>query len=465
MTEKEKDDLIEALRDYYRDSIFVTDGSGTVTFSNKVASQRVGLPIDELEGRNVRDMVEEGVYSYSTVMEAIRTKKEVAAEINSTDDLHTFSNSVPILDQDGKVRMVVTNNISIERTEEWKAIIDREKQKSDMLRRELDYLRLKDKRVIIANSREMKDILNTVNTIASSDANIVILGESGTGKDMIAQIIHEQSWRSNESFISINCAAMPENLLESELFGYEGGAFTGALSKGKIGLFEAASGGTLFLDEIGEMSPALQSRLLRVIENHEIRRVGGVKNIPVNVRIICATNSDLESMVQAKTFREDLYYRLAVFTLKLPRLADRRDDIMPLAELFLRELNEKNNTHKRFSDITKETMKNYNWPGNIRELRNVVERIYVVSKGDELVFGAVPTTSFSDYFSEMPNSLLVKNDMTLKNFTDIVESQYIKKVLDECGGVVTEAAKRLGVHRSVIYRKLNKTGTEIERES
>jgi PAS domain S-box-containing protein len=465
MTEKEKDDLIEALRDYYRDSIFVTDGNGNVIFVNDVASQRVGLPMDELRGRNVHDMVEEGVYSYSTVMEAIRTKREVAAEINSTDDLHTFSNSVPVFDEKGEVRMVVTNNMSIERSKEWEEIIGREKLKADMLRRELDYLRLRDKRVIIANSREMKDILNSVNSIASSDANIVILGESGTGKDMIAQIIHEQSWRSEKSFISVNCAAMPENLLESELFGYEGGAFTGALSKGKIGLFEAASGGTLFLDEIGEMSPALQSRLLRVIENHEIRRVGGVNNIPVDVRIICATNSNLEEMIQAKTFREDLYYRLAVFTLKLPRLTDRQDDIIPIAELFLRELNEKYNTRKRFSDITKETMKNYSWPGNIRELRNVVERIFVVSRGDELVFTPVPTASYGDYFSERPNPLTINDDMTLREFMDSVESQYIKKVLDECGGVVTEAAKRLGVHRSIIYRKLNKTGTEIERES
>ncbi|MBR6225120.1 MAG: PAS domain S-box protein, partial [Firmicutes bacterium] len=180
MTEKEKDDLIEALRDYYRDSIFVTDGNGNVIFANDVASQRVGLPMDELRGRNVHDMVEEGVYSYSTVMEAIRTKREVAAEINSTDDLHTFSNSVPVFNEKGDVRMVVTNNMSIERSKEWEEIIGREKQKADMLRRELDYLRLRDKRVIIANSREMKDILNSVNSIASSDANIVILGESGT---------------------------------------------------------------------------------------------------------------------------------------------------------------------------------------------------------------------------------------------------------------------------------------------
>lgn len=464
MPELDYKKLVEALRKYYRDSIFVTDGYGNVVFANEVASQRVGLPISELEGRNVQDMVRDGVYNYSTVMEAIRTKREVAAEINRSDDLHTFSNSVPVLGEDGRVRMVITNNMSIERSKEWEEIIGREKLKTDMLRRELDYLRLKDKRVIVANSREMKDILNSVNSIASSDANIVILGESGTGKDMIARIIHEQSWRSDESFISVNCAAMPENLLESELFGYEGGAFTGALSKGKIGLFEAASGGTLFLDEIGEMSPALQSRLLRVIENHEIRRVGGVENIPVDVRIICATNSNLEEMIQEKTFREDLYYRLAVFTLKLPRLADRQDDIIPIAELFLRELNEKYNTHKRFSDITIETMKNYSWPGNIRELRNVVERIFVVSRGDELVFTPVPTASYGKYFSELPNPLLGSSEMTLKEFSDKVESQYITKILDECGGVVTEAAKRLGVHRSVIYRKLNKTGTEIERD-
>ena len=464
MPELDYKKLVEALRKYYRDSIFVTDGYGNVVFANEVASQRVGLPISELEGRNVQDMVRDGVYNYSTVMEAIRTKREVAAEINRSDDLHTFSNSVPVLGEDGRVRMVITNNMSIERSKEWEEIIGREKLKTDMLRRELDYLRLKDKRVIVANSREMKDILNSVNNIASSDANIVILGESGTGKDMIARIIHEQSWRSDESFISVNCAAMPENLLESELFGYEGGAFTGALSKGKIGLFEAASGGTLFLDEIGEMSPALQSRLLRVIENHEIRRVGGVENIPVDVRIICATNSNLEEMIQEKTFREDLYYRLAVFTLKLPRLADRQDDIIPIAELFLRELNEKYNTHKRFSDITIETMKNYSWPGNIRELRNVVERIFVVSRGDELVFTPVPTASYGKYFSELPNPLLGSSEMTLKEFSDKVESQYITKILDECGGVVTEAAKRLGVHRSVIYRKLNKTGTEIERD-
>ena len=456
----DKEKLLNALHEHFRESIFVTDGEGNVIFANKESSERLGIPVDKMEGRNVRELLEEGLYKYSTVLEAIETKKETLGEINYDGDLHTFSNSVPIVNEEGKVELTVTNNMSVQKNKEWEEIIAREKQEADYLRRELDYLRLKDRRVLIANSPKMRSIINTINIVAPTDSNVVILGESGTGKDMIAEIIHEKSQRSSRSYISVNCAAMPETLLESELFGYEGGAFSGALAKGKIGLFEAASGGTLFLDEIGEMSPALQSKLLRVIENHELRRVGGVKNIPVDVRIICATNRNLETMVNDHTFREDLYYRLSVFTLELPSLRDRQEDIMPIAELFLKELNDRYNTNKRFSDITVNTMMNYNWPGNIRELRNVIERIFVVSRGDELVFTPIPTASYGTHFSEMQNPLITEDYASLKDFVETVEAQYIQKVLDECGGVVTEASKRLGIHRSVLYRKLAKAGVD-----
>ena len=452
--------ILEALREHFRESIFVTDGEGNVVFANKEASERLGIPIEKMEGSNVHELLNEGLYKYSTVLEAIETKKESLGEINFKGDLHTFSNSVPVLDDSGRVELVVTNNMSVQRNKEWEEIIAREKQEADYLRRELDYLRLKDKRVFIANSANMRNIIQTINVVSPTDSSVVILGESGTGKDMIAEMIHEKSQRASRSYISVNCAAMPENLLESELFGYEGGAFSGALAKGKIGLFEAASGGTLFLDEVGEMSPALQSKLLRVIENHEIRRVGGVRNIPVDVRLICATNRNLESMVKERTLREDLYYRLSVFTLELPALRDRPEDIMPIAELFLKELNDKYNTNKRFSDITVDTMMNYKWPGNIRELRNVIERIYVVSRGDELVFTPIPTASYGTHFSEMPNPLMTEDYASLKEFSEKVEAQYIQKVLDESDGVVAEAARRLGVHRSVIYRKLSKAGLE-----
>ena len=180
------------------------------------------------------------------------------------------------------------------------------------MQRELDHLRLKGHSRMIAGSPAMQTVMQTIQAIAPTDSNVVILGESGTGKDVMARFIHENSLRADKAFISINCAAIPEQLLESELFGYEAGAFTGALSKGKIGLFEAASGGTIFLDEIGDMPLSLQSKLLRALENREIRRVGGVKNIPIDARIICATNVNLKSMVKEHRFREDLYYRLSV---------------------------------------------------------------------------------------------------------------------------------------------------------
>ena len=241
------------------------------------------------------------------------------------------------------------------------------------------------------------------------------------------------------------------------MFGYEGGAFTGAIKGGKIGLLEAASGGTLFLDEIGEMSLALQSKLLRVLENKEIRRVGGLENIPVDVRVICATNSDLEELIRKKTFREDLYYRLSVFTVKLPPLKERREDIIPIAEMFLQELNNKYGTSKVLADLTVHTMQEYSWPGNIRELRNVVERIYVVSPGNELLFTPIPTAEYGEFDSEgRPQGLQIREFGSLKEFVRYAETEYIRKIMKECGGSVNKTAARLGIHRSVLYRKLHK---------
>ena len=268
--------------------------------------------------------------------------------------------------------------------------------------------------------------------------------------------IHYHSGRSDKAFISINCAALPEQLLESELFGYEAGAFTGALSKGKIGLFEAASGGTIFLDEIGEMPITLQSKLLRALENHEIRRVGGVKNIPIDTRVICATNANLEEMIAEKTFRGDLYYRLSVFTLHLPPLRERAEDIVPLAEVFLKKLNRKYGTDKVLADVSIDTMKRHNWPGNIRELRNVVERIFVVSKGRELIFTPTPTADIEDISGESMQHLNTREYDSLKEYMDEMERLYIAKVMEECNGSVSETAKRLGIHRSVLYRKTHK---------
>ena len=250
--------------------------------------------------KNVGQLVKEGVYDKSTSLTAIQTKKDAVSVLTYQTKNSSVSHSIPVLGTTGEVKMVVTTNMSIEHNEEWEEIITKERTAMARMQRELDHLRLQEHNTIMAKSLAMQSIMQTINVIAPTDSNVVILGESGTGKDVIARFIHENSLRADKAFISINCAAIPEQLLESELFGYEGGAFTGALCKGKIGLFEAASGGTIFLDEIGDMPLTLQSKLLRALENREIRRVGDVKNIPIDVRIICATNMDLKSMVDEK---------------------------------------------------------------------------------------------------------------------------------------------------------------------
>lgn len=447
--------LLKAIRDYYDESIFVTDGNGVVVYANQVAAERLGADLDSLIGKNVRDLVADGMYSKSTTLEAIRTKRPSYGQINDNGEMITYSNSVPVLDEEGNVSLVVTNNMSLERKAQWDLVISRAQSENERLRLERDYLRLQDQRVIIADSGIMKRILEMVAWVAPMDSNVVISGESGTGKDLIARLIHEKSHRSENAFLSVNCAAMPEQLLESELFGYEGGAFTGALSKGKIGLFEATSGGTLFLDEVGEMSLALQSKLLRVLENHEVRRVGGLTNIPVDVRVICATNRDLAEMVKEKTFREDLYYRLSVFNIDLPPLRDRSEDIIPIAELFLHGLNEKYGKNKRFPDVTKETMLSYSWPGNIRELRNVVERIFVINSGDELGFTPAPRARIGENGTGL-SYFDIGAYSDFRSYMEDAERKYIDYALEKCGGSVAAAAAMLGLHRSALYRKLGK---------
>ena len=450
------EDILEALNTHYCESIFITDGEGKIIFVNQLGAERMGTERDKLMGRNVNDLVSEGMYEKSTTLAAIETKQDVVGTLNPDDEKSSVSHSVPVLDADGNVIMVVTNNMNKEHSREWEEILKRERQVSERLRRELDNLRDQEEEPLIAQSEGMQRIYSMISVIAPTDSNVIILGESGTGKDVMARYIHEHSQRSDKAFISINCAALPEQLLESELFGYEGGAFTGALSKGKIGLFEAASGGTIFLDEIGEMPLTLQSKLLRALENHEIRRVGGVKNIPIDARIICATNASLQDMIKEKAFREDLYYRLSVFTLNLPPLRDRKEDIIPLAEVFLKKLNQKYGTDKIFADISIDTMKRHNWPGNIRELRNVVERIFVVSKGRELIFTPTPTADLEQIPGEKSSVVNIGEYGSLKEYMDEMERLYIAQVMDECNGSVNETAKRLGIHRSVLYRKTHK---------
>lgn len=306
----------------------------------------------------------------------------------------------------------------------------------------------------MAESRAMREVLLKAYKVAQTDTTVLLMGDTGTGKDVLARYIHRHSKRSRAPFITINCAALPEHLVESELFGYEKGAFTGAKPEGKEGLFECAHQGTLFLDEIGELPLYLQGKLLRVIETGEVRRIGSNRARQVDARIIAATNKDLEAMVQQGTFRDDLYYRLSVLPLKLPPLRERPEDIVALAFNFLQEFNKRYGTSFELDYRVLESLLAYDWPGNVRELRNAIERMVISSS----VEGQCSLQPMCQSGKDEPRAYkLIKwlgLSGTLREVREEVEELYIRHVLEECGGRIGKAAEKLGIYRTVLYRKL-----------
>jgi DNA-binding NtrC family response regulator len=296
---------------------------------------------------------------------------------------------------------------------------------------------------IIAKSPKMLNIFELIKTVAPTTATVLIIGETGTGKEIIARAIHHQSKRKNKPFIATSCAALPESLLESELFGHEKGSFTGAMER-KKGKFEAADKGTLFLDEIGEINANTQIHLLRALEEKKITRVGGNEEIDVDVRFISATNRNLRSMVKQGPFREDLYYRLNVVTIELPLLKDRREDILPLADHFLKKYTEENNKKiKNFSPEVIEFMLNYSWPGNVRELENMIERGVILAKKDAITL------------AELPQNIIHPISVEGKTIEEMTKN-HIMSVLEETKGNISKTAEILGIRRTTLYNKLKK---------
>ncbi len=304
---------------------------------------------------------------------------------------------------------------------------------------------------IIGQSEEMKSIFEVLALTAPSDATILILGESGTGKELIANAIHENSNRNDKPFVKINCAALSENLLESELFGHEKGAFTGAVAK-REGRFEIANGGTLFLDEIGDMTLATQAKILRVLQEGEFERVGGDKTLKVNVRIIAATNKNLELESREGTFREDLYFRLSVVPITIPALRTRKSDIPLLAEFFLKKYAQKNNRLiSGFAPEALDKLMRYNWPGNVRELENVIERTVIMSYEQLISADALPNLQSENNLKENPQEEKLRPGRSIKD----VEKELIINTLEQENGNITKAAMLLGISRRTLHNKIN----------
>ncbi|GAB6181386.1 hypothetical protein JCM14036_27050 [Desulfotomaculum defluvii] len=305
---------------------------------------------------------------------------------------------------------------------------------------------------LIGESKQIKEIKRLAKKVAPSTSTILITGESGTGKEVLAQAIHNASNRKQFSFVRVNCAAVPENLLETELFGYEDGAFTGAKKGGKPGKFELAQGGTIFLDEIGEMPLSMQSKLLTVLQERELERIGGVKTITLDVRVIAATNQNLEKMVKAATFREDLYYRLNVINFKLPSLRERPEDIPLLVHYLTHKLNKKLNSKiEGYTEKAMELLTKYHWPGNVRQLENALERMFCFT--EDRVISVEHMPFLENILNDAPK---LAKQQTLAEVIGKTEKEVILKILHQVAGNRIKAAELLGIHPSVLYRKIKK---------
>jgi PAS domain S-box-containing protein len=377
---------LESIFNYSHDGIYVTDGKGDTLKVNPGSERNFGLSSDQLIGQNVVDLENQGVFKPSVVQKVLKEQKRITLYQETRAGKVTMATGNPIFDDDGRIIRVICNSMDIT---ELTLLKERLKWNEEMVQRyetELLELRQKDTKIdgFIVNSEKMKNVLNLITKVATVDSNVILTGESGTGKDVVARAIHTYSNRNKKPFIKVNCGAIPDNLLESELFGYDSGAFTGAKKGGKPGYFELADKGTLFLDEIGELPFSLQAKLLQAIQEKVIQRVGGTCSIKVDFRLVAATNRDLAEMVKKGEFREDLYYRLNVIPVQLPPLRDRKEEIPFLIKYFLNKFNSQYNMEKTIKTNALTMLLNYHWPGNVRQLQNVMERLIILSDGSTI---------------------------------------------------------------------------------
>ena len=447
---------LESIIECSYDGIYITDGDANTIKVNNAYERITGIKKVDVLGKNMRDLEKSGVISQSASLLVMTSRKITTIQQEFSTGVKVLVSSTPIFDENKKISMVVTNVRDVTQLHDLKELIEKNKEITRKYVSEIEEMRtqLLTTSEIVAEDPKTIEIIQLASRIAKVDATILMLGETGVGKDEIAKYIHKVSSRNGRQFIKVNCGAVPISLIESEFFGYEKGAFTGANKEGKIGLFELASGGTIFLDEVGEIPLDMQVKLLRVLQEMEIVRVGGTKPLKINVRVLAATNRDLEKMIADGTFREDLYYRLNVVPLLIPALRQRKQDILPLINLFLKQLNKKYNFNKVLLPETLSCLYEYSWPGNVRELKNIVERIVIMSQDDKVNKSDLPTNIIDSSGREaVLNSL--DESITLKETLDDIEEKLIKRAYDKYGNV-RAAAKALGIDASTFVRKRQK---------
>ena len=443
---------LNTILDAIHDDILITDGKGKIQKVSRSFVNVYGIEEDQILGKTVFEMERQGIFKPSVIARVLETNDKVTMRQRNNIGRELVVTALPIRNENGEIIKVVSF------TRDLTDFLNLQEQYSELESRiekytaEIEELRNKSMELegVVSKSAKSEEILRTIYRIAPFDANVLLTGESGVGKSMFARLIHKKSKRAEQPFIEINCGAIPENLLESELFGYEGGSFTGANKEGKIGLIELAQNGTLFFDEIVEMPLNLQVKLLNVIQNKTIKRVGGTKDIQVDFRLIAASNKDFRKQIEEKKFREDLFYRLNVITIEILPLRQRREDIIPLALFFIDKYNKEYGLNKSFSKQVFDRIAAYGWPGNIRELENIVERLLLTTENQMIVERDLP-----DYMRKKDEPMPGLYSGILTEAVEALEKHMVCNAFEKYRTTVGVAGA-LGISQPTAFRKIQK---------
>ncbi len=449
---------LDILLDSIHDGIWIIDGNGITLHANKALKRIAGINSKDVVGKHVTVPMMQGKFNTCVTLDALAQKKVVTQFDDYTNGHRCLNTSTPILDEKGNVQRVVALIRDMTEFDDLHKKVVEAEQTVKQYKGETK--KNENTSGYIGNSKVFQSCLDQLKKVAKSPSSVLLMGETGTGKSLAASYIHEHSIRKDKPFISINCAAIAESLIDSELFGYEKGAFTGADQAGKKGYFELADKGTLLLDEIGELPLNIQAKLLHVLDNYGFHRVGGNASINVDVRIIAATNRPLEELVEKGEFRADLFYRLHVLTVKIPPLRQRQEDIPQLAESFLSDACKRLNTVKSFAPKALLALSAHTWPGNVRELRGAVEYLAAMTEGNIIRVADLYPYVLSEKQIENTNTAITVNDKTLEEAIFELEYSMIKEALVQEGSTY-KAAKKLGISQSTVVRKAKHLGIKI----
>lgn len=458
--------MLKRLLDHINVAVFVLDKDGRYLYVNRAYTQIIRRDEEYVLGSTIPGLKSQGFLHQTTLEDVLRRKETVHSVITVTDtEQHrvykVLNSAFPYTDAEGEIQYIfyiqetlpdISARLQMGLSNQ-KAVFE-------------GYQRTSKSTVnIVKESPQMAALCSMLSTVAKTDASVLIYGPSGSGKEVLANYVHQNSLRKDAPFLVLNCASIPENLMESELFGYEKGAFTGAMPGGKMGLIEAANGGSLFLDEINSMPYSLQTKLLRVLETKQVTRVGSVRSKKINFRLICASNEDFQTLIREHRFRQDLYYRINVVSVNIPPLCQRKEDILPLASHFLKYYCEKYSCVKVFSEQSIQRMEAYAWPGNVRELRNFVERMVVTSSLHEFELievpedlscqGLPPADAPDAGPSALPKRNIYDSGFSFKSYMNQCERELLQDALEQFG-TPAAVAEKLKIDLSNVYRKLQK---------